>query len=153
MISISTTEIKKLTGLAAMTLSMWIRKGWVRPSRQGSDGRGHSYGFTPQQAVLLVLSAGVQKVFGNAATFVRDNWKLAASFSDDDFRQWMTGEWDQWYEERVAAEEARKVSLPLIPEGKFRDAVYPMLAKLHEIMLVKYGASATSRPIPAKATK
>ena len=39
---LSTTEIKRLTGLPATTLSFWINRGWVKPARQGGYGRGVS---------------------------------------------------------------------------------------------------------------
>jgi hypothetical protein len=151
---LSTTEIKKLTGLAAMTLSFWIARGWVKPARQGGYGRGHSYGFTGQEAFALIVAAGVAKVYGNAGKFIRDNWKLAASVPDDEFREWITGDLSAWTEERNAAERARHGSRPLLPEGQLRDAIYPMLGKFRELMLEKYGIGATGRPLAkAKAAK
>src|SRR6516162_9190195 len=120
---LSTTEIKKLTGLAAMTLSQWISNGWVKPKRKGGYGRGMSYGFTPQQTLALIVAAGVQKVYGNASRFIRENFSRMDTTPDEEIREWLTGQWSAWAEERNAAERARHGSRPLLPEGELRDAI------------------------------
>jgi hypothetical protein len=112
-----------------------------------------SYGFTPQQTLALIVAAGVQKVYGNAAKFIRENFTHMDTMPDNEMREWLTGQWSAWTEERNAAERARHGSRPLIPEGQLREAIYPMLAKFREMMLDKYGCSATHRPIKAKAAK
>jgi hypothetical protein len=146
MMLLSTKDVLSVTGLPAMTLSRWIGKGWVRPPRQGHQGRGLSYGFTPCQAFGLAVCAAVHEVCGNAAKFVRDNMHVyhqPDEAEEEQFLDWALDRRNPYREEAAAAARARGERVGIVlPDCRMTEVMCGKIAALLELLKERHGIPA-----------
>lgn len=115
-LAFTTDEVVALTGIVRPTLKVWIRKGWVKPSRHGTAGRGHGHSFSGWQIVAICLLAGAIRDKKAEGQYVGSSGVVAQmrSFGDlDDSLLLAESQQDLHTAERVAAEVARS---PIVEE-------------------------------------
>jgi hypothetical protein len=156
MLLLSTNEVKDITQLPAATLGDWVVRGYVKPCRRGYRGQGCSDQYTPRQAFALCGAAAVRQVAGSAGEFVKTHFRPINNTYDEaeeqEYLDWLLGTPSQHTEERLADLKARGLGL-VLPDGPFKDALVPMLARLVETVRRKHGGGAGARPFPTVKTR
>jgi hypothetical protein len=152
MLLLKTSDIRAVTGLAALMLSHWIGKGWIRPVRTGSCGRGLSYGFSVRQALGLCVVAAHHEVVGSASKLVRQSFPAlnkVKEAEEQEALEWILMRPNAYMEELTAAAKARGEPVgPDIADGPLREALVSRLTKLHDLLKARCPLGADGRPLP-----